>query len=869
MVAFQPGGADNNASGSSRWAPGSLSTSEADGGEEPSFISRILDRSFYNHRKYFILGYFVFFLVLVPLPDPWSVLCFFPALMTIYFFGKAFALRNVLVLHHRSLYRGAAGEEAGVAPFSSSPSPSPSFSPSPPPSLSSSPSPSSARTTPGDTGWTDFSGTSDPDAWSEARFDARPGENARDLPEDEGALDEMEWDITGEGPPLSEVPPHGITTPASAALPHPRPGVFYRIGPLGIERYLMVFAAANTLLFGSYLLARVWSEVFCGLGLIALLLLLFAIADKVVSGVRLYPVYRDMVARGLIYDQVTGKIGSAHQWFDRYYRKSGEMVISSDSISLANWKPHSYTLTDRGIYLEERTGLFSGKRFLYIPLLSLKGLKLTREPYNKTYMWGALGSGIWAFLISTPGSWFFFFMLLIAGSQVILAFIRTGNQIQGRALNLTFTLSREVDTHLMRDRMIDIDLARGKRKEQPDADRELRSYAWMDEFPPTPGLQEVKKSVRIAWTGLILPTFFYSMIKLADIFDEDTEGAMFFVLLFGLFAVLRMITAASNVWKYQKYLERPGRGSVRIGSLIISGAEILILAGYLLIGAGITRAIFHDFLPHAYAPGILGGILVLAGRYLFNPSFRGIDYLEKGAHSPEYTADPRYRFFTDNKRLGVPAVWFMILLVLMGITLPYFSESRAEVPATFLDPNKGNGWIHETDHDEDMFGLMGVFTLHLRVYNNTGEKGGYPAILSVLTMRFPVTPSEGDMLKRMRRFMAEIADEQQVILEEPPETGTGITTQGYEYQYFIYKGTGKTGTSTFSRGEEIRIIVTAAKIDPEKAFVISMGIAKISDGRLVDIVLPPPFPPVPNPTNTTDETNWNTLRNELIPNIRI
>ena len=50
---------------------------------------------------------------------------------------------------------------------------------------------------------------------------------------------------------------------------------------------------------------------------------------------------------------------------------------------------------------------------------------------------------------------------------------------------------------------------------------------------------------------------------------------------------------------------------------------------------------------------------------------------------------------------------------------------------------------------------------------------------------------------------------------------------------------------------------------------ITMGMAKVSDGRLIDIELPPPLPPIPNPTDTRDARNWDELRHVLIPNIRI
>lgn len=813
---------------------------------KPSPLSEAMDKLVYNHRKYFILGYLVLCLTLLPINDTWAIICFFPTLLSIYYFFKAFALRNVLLLHHQNVYTEA--RERATQPYA------------PPPTAGFITYPQQALVLDEDNNGNPS--TNDPD--DQMITHAGTIKDPENLD-----VEEPIWEVEENDFIPTAVPSHGITTARSMDPFGSRPGVFYTFGPLKFEQYMLTFVIANILLFGSFFLARIWSDVFCLLGLFSLLLFIGAFVDKWRNGVKLYPIYKDMVNKGLIFDQITGKVGGAHQWFDQYYKKPEEKVLYSDSISLSNWRPHSYTLTNKGIYLEERTGLFAGRKFLYIPLLSLKGMKLTKENYNRTYMYGAGGSLLWAFFITTPGEPFFYFMIAIAVSQFIMALVKTGNQIQGRALNLIFTLSREEDKHLMQDRMIDIDAAYRQRGMEADSQQELQSYAWMEEFPPTPSLKEVKKSVRSAWTGLILPTFFYTMIKLLEIFDQDAGSALFIVMLFGIFALLRIITAIKNVWKYQKYLERPAKQSINLGFVTFSAPELLILVGYLLIALGVANAIINDFLPLAYTQGVLGGILILVGRFFFNSSFRGIDYLDKGSFSPEYSANQYHQFFTDNKRLIVPAIWFVILIILISVTRPYFGESRAEVPPQFLDKNKGNNWEVVDNGTIDLVGLMGMFSLSLRVYEDDGSEGGYNAVLSVMTMRFPVTPSESDMLEEMRKFMAEFSDDQNVNLDEPPEEGVNITTQGYEYQYFIYNGTGQNGTSRFSKGEEIRIMVTAAKIDEEKTFVIAMGMAKVSDGRLIDVELPPPLPPIPNPTDTRNTVNWDELRHDLIPNIRI
>ena len=218
-----------------------------------------------------------------------------------------------------------------------------------------------------------------------------------------------------------------------------------------------------------------------------------------------------------------------------------------------------------------------------------------------------------------------------------------------------------------------------------------------------------------------------------------------------------------------------------------------------------------------------------------------------------------------------PVISFIILLMLTMIIEPYFGETRADVSEDHLEPRAGNNWRRLQEEDEDISGLMGMFGLTVRVYEDDGEDNDdyYPAVLSVVSFKFPVTPDEKDMLDEMKEHLEEFSKDQSVRLEEPPVQGQAVNVQGYMYQYFIYNGTATNLTTRFSRGEEMRIISIAFKVDDKKSFVVAVGIAKISEGRLIDIELPPPLPPIPNPTDTRDNTTWNELKDDLIPNIRV
>lgn len=887
---------------------------------EPSDFFTFFDKLSYNHRKYFILGYFVLFISVFPVADAWAGICFLTSLVSLFFFAKGFTLRNVLLLHRRDLI-AARDSDPAASSGSVSGSPTSSYRRSPLTEIPGARPPRKAIVFEGSRDGlqnrddmntressSGTSGTRNDARWNQEEGQGDRGEDPGEWRDNQGEWrdnqgewrdDQGEWrDDQGEGQKYSQggdadtvwevedsdfissvVPDDGITTRGVGNPLIGPAGRHYTLGELKLERYMILFVAGNLLFFGGYFGLRLsveWMGIFI---LFSFFILIAAVVDKMRTGVKLYPIYRDMIDKGLIFHPDDYKMGKAYSWYEKNLMKEDEHVLHSDTISLNNWNPNSYTLTTRGIYLEERNGLYAGRsiflqrlfptRFLYIPLLSLKGMKPVKERINRSAKTSMMFTAFWMFLIG-PDDPFFFLFLFILGIEAIFGMLKAGIQIQGRALNLTFILSRDGQQELMYQRMSEIDQAHQRRMEEPDADSELVSYAWMEKFAPCPNLKDVKKGVRSASTGIILPTFFLSMKKLIEILDEDTSGFDFIVLVVLVFALYRIAVSINNAWRYQKYLVRPKRGSIDLWFMKLSGPEALIILGYLILGVGIAHAINQDSLPLAYTPGIIGGLLVLLGRYTFNSTFRGIDYQEKSHFKKPELENAYDRFMRQNKRMIPPVAAFIILLLLMGVSQPYFGESRAELPARFYGTSAGNNWRHLDNESEDLVGLMGMFSLSIRVYEDDAEDGnGYPAIFSVLTMKFPVTPDEEDMLDEMKKFLREMSDEQNINLDEPPTEGVNVTVQGYSYIYFIYNGTAANGTSRFSVGEEMRTIVTAFKVDSEKSFVITVGMAKVSNGRLVDVQFPPPLPSPPNPTDTRDFTNWDELKDQLIPNVRV
>jgi len=684
--------------------------------------------------------------------------------------------------------------------------------------------------------------------------------------------DDTVWEVESSDFITNEVPENGITVNSSAAVNmKDEEGKHLNILDIELERYMLMFILANILFFGGYFGVRLWTQSFCILMLLSLLFLLASFVDKHLNGIHLYPVYQHMVENGFIFDPGINRIVPINYWFERNLKQEGEEMVNRDILMLNNWKPHSYVLTNQGIYLEKRKDLIAGQKFIYIPLLSMKAMKLSHEKLNRNLLGSFAFTVFWAFLIG-PGDAFFMILMFVACIELMLAFVMGGTQIKGRALNLTFSLSRLKDKkRVVEQRMLEIDGAHRKRMQDPDAQREIQTFVGMEKLPSCPGLQDLKKSVRSASTGIVLPVFFFSMMRLLKIMEVDTSGFEIIAWLLIIFSLWRIMTAIFNVWNYQKYLERPEGGYLDLVVMKISFPELLVVLGYLILSISILRAVSEDMLSIAFIPGIIGGLVILAGRYLFNSTFKGIDYMDKVSKIPRENRSALERFLAEDKRMLAPVISFIILLMLTMIIEPYFGETRADVSEDHLEPRAGNNWRRLQEEDEDISGLMGMFGLTVRVYEDDGEDNDdyYPAVLSVVSFKFPVTPDEKDMLDEMKEHLEEFSKDQSVRLEEPPVQGQAVNVQGYMYQYFIYNGTATNLTTRFSRGEEMRIISIAFKVDDKKSFVVAVGIAKISEGRLIDIELPPPLPPIPNPTDTRDNTTWNELKDDLIPNIRV
>ena len=162
--------------------------------------------------------------------------------------------------------------------------------------------------------------------------------------------------------------------------------------------------------------------------------------------------------------------------------------------------------------------------------------------------------------------------------------------------------------------------------------------------------------------------------------------------------------------------------------------------------------------------------------------------------------------------------------------------------------------------------------------SNEGNEDGYPAILFVIVLKVPFEIDETVPLDILNDQFQKMAIEQDIELDSELESGKRKTSQGYDTEYVIYNGTTKTekiGTEDINykvtKGSESKYIGEVWKAPEYNLLVVSMGIGIISSETVNEDTGIEPIDDlvdnlIPNPTDTTDEKNWNEMV-DLIPEI--
>ena len=212
---------------------------------------------------------------------------------------------------------------------------------------------------------------------------------------------------------------------------------------------------------------------------------------------------------------------------------------------------------------------------------------------------------------------------------------------------------------------------------------------------------------------------------------------------------------------------------------------------------------------------------------------------------------------------------------------PLFMPANALLSSNFLDVESGNGW-KKSYSQVDEYGL-GLASTSIYLYaddakDSEGNDDGYPAILFVIVLKVPFEIDEAVPLDILNDQFQKMAIEQDIELDAKLESGSRKTSQGYDTEYVIYNGTTKTekiGTDDINykvtKGSESKYIGEVWKAPEYNLLVVSMGIGIISSETINEDTGFEPIDDlvddlIPNPTDTTDEKNWNEMLN-LIPEI--
>lgn len=174
-----------------------------------------------------------------------------------------------------------------------------------------------------------------------------------------------------------------------------------------------------------------------------------------------------------------------------------------------------------------------------------------------------------------------------------------------------------------------------------------------------------------------------------------------------------------------------------------------------------------------------------------------------------------------------------LLLAAVVLTAGCLSYTASEVPAELLDGATGNGWQFHRNEPPDGpverdFGLVKQWA---KIYRDTGDRGGYPASLTVVSFKVAFsTPDRDEIKDRTQALVEEEAGELGVRLQGSPEEGTRTTAVGDEAVYFLYDGTAGEGSSLFDRQADIKVVgVVWNCAEAGGNTVVVVGLAQVNE----------------------------------------
>lgn len=171
-------------------------------------------------------------------------------------------------------------------------------------------------------------------------------------------------------------------------------------------------------------------------------------------------------------------------------------------------------------------------------------------------------------------------------------------------------------------------------------------------------------------------------------------------------------------------------------------------------------------------------------------------------------------------------------LVLLAGCVDY---TPSVVPESMLDDQAGNGWVLDRKEPageprSENFGLVKSQTF---IYKDPGESGGedgYPASLSVISLKVAFQqPDRDEITERARKLVEDESDRLGVELEKPPEEDERQTASGDTAKTFVYDGTAEQESDVFSREADVKVAGIVWNCADGGNTIVGVGLAQVNE----------------------------------------
>ncbi|HEX2023005.1 MAG TPA: hypothetical protein VHH36_09830 [Candidatus Thermoplasmatota archaeon] len=201
-------------------------------------------------------------------------------------------------------------------------------------------------------------------------------------------------------------------------------------------------------------------------------------------------------------------------------------------------------------------------------------------------------------------------------------------------------------------------------------------------------------------------------------------------------------------------------------------------------------------------------------------------------------------------RLAPALVAALLLAPLSGCV----EITPARVPDRYLEGRGGNGWEKNltASQSEPSSAGLGFTKTQALAYEDKVAEPGYPGFLVVTTLRAVPAPSAERIREHVDQSVRDAAAAKGIALKGEPAAGSRTLASGVGTTFLVYQGNVST-SGFFSRNADVKILGEVFECEDAKTVVAVVGLAQVSDVR---IVRPNPLLPPTEVPSDRDETTW-------------